>query len=208
MRELVDEQLADEQFGFRKGRGCADAVRILRMIIEKYAEWGEDLWIATLDVEKAFDRVRHSRLFEALLAGGVDASVIAALRRLYSDLQASVVAMPEEESIRFQIERGVRQGDPLSPLLFNLIIHQVLEEVRGLWKRRGYGTNVGASIRGERLTHVAFADDMTLVTTTWASMKRMLSMLRNALAQRGLALHPSKFKLQTNKSEWQPRGDV
>ena len=153
MRDVMDSKLADEQFGFRKGRGCSDAIHILRVVIEKSAEWGEQLWIATLDVEKAFDRVHHSSLFEALIAGKVDASVVAALSRLYADLWASVELWPGEESRTFQVQRGVRQGDPLSPSLFNLVLNQVLEEVRSAWRRRGYGTNVGASFRGERLTH-------------------------------------------------------
>ena len=41
MRGLLDTQIADEQFGFRRVRGCADAVHILRTIIEKSSEWGE-----------------------------------------------------------------------------------------------------------------------------------------------------------------------
>ena len=65
MQVQIDGLLADEQFGFRKGRGCADAVHILRTVIQKSAEWDEELWIATLDVEKAFDRVHHSCLFDA-----------------------------------------------------------------------------------------------------------------------------------------------
>ena len=63
------------------------------------------------------------------------------------------------------------------------------------------------SIAGDRVTHVAFADDMTLVATSWLSMKRMLSTLRQALARRGLAPHPSKCKLQTNSPQVQA-GDV
>lgn len=51
---------------------------------------GEQQWVATLDVEKAFDRVHHSSLFDALVAGEIDASMIAALSRLYADLHASI----------------------------------------------------------------------------------------------------------------------
>ena len=50
----IQETLSEEQFGFRKGRGCADAVHVMRMIVEKSAEWGEDLWVAALDVENRF----------------------------------------------------------------------------------------------------------------------------------------------------------
>ena len=63
MRDLLDTQIADEQFGFRRRRGCADAVHIFRTIIGKSSEWGEELWIATLDVKKAFDCVHQSCLY-------------------------------------------------------------------------------------------------------------------------------------------------
>ena len=208
IKDDMDKRLAEEQYGFIRGRGCADAVHILRAIIEKSAEWGEQLWVATLDVEKAFDRVHHANLFESLVDGKVDASIIGALRRLYANMRASVVLGDGQESRGVNVQRGVRQGDPLSPLLFNLILNQVLEEVRTIWETRGYGTNVGSTLRGRRLTHVAFADDMTLVSRSWLSMKRMVLTLREALARRGLALHPAKCKVQTNISELQQRGSI
>ena len=80
-----------------------------------------------------------------------------------------------------------------------------MEEV---WKRRGYGTNVGQSLDGRRLTHVAFADDMTLVARSWLSLRRMVALLREALARRGLQLHPSKCKAQTNSLADVRRGSV
>ena len=206
LQPLLDARIADEQFGFRGGRGCSDAVHILRLVIEKSAEWGEELWIATLDAEKAFDRVHHSCLFQALIESGVDTSIIASLHRLYADMKATVVLWPGEESRTFDVQRGVRQGDPLSPILFNLVLNQTLEEVGAVWRRRGYGTNVGQDVRGDRLTHIAFADDVTLVARTWLSMKRMLIMIRDALSRRGLSLHPSKCKVQTNKGDCNIRG--
>ena len=59
---------------------------------------------------------------------------------------------------------------------------------------------------GHRLTHCAFADDMTLIARNWTSMKRMLAMVRRSLAQFGLTLHPSKCKVQTNRIVHFPRG--
>ena len=65
---------------------------------------------------------------------------------------------------------------------------------------------VGEGLGGRRLTHVAFADDMTLVARSWLSLKRMVLLLRDKLRQKGLALHPSKCKAQTNISDWTKRG--
>lgn len=113
-----------------------------------------------------------------------------------------------KQCFQYYDKEGVRQGDPLLPLLFNRVINQALEEALVVWRRRGYGTALGQYLRVERLTHVAFADDVTLVSRDWLPMKRMLSKLRKSLAAQGLTLHPSKYNLQTNSVEWKRRRDV
>ena len=90
----IEGRLSEEQFGFRRGRGCSDAVRVMRLIVEKSADFGEELWMAALDVEKAFDKVHHAALFEALLATCIDANVRAALRRLYCQMSGYVALWP------------------------------------------------------------------------------------------------------------------
>ena len=76
----IDRRLSSEQFGFRPGRGCADAIHILRMVIEKSLERGEELWVATLDVEKAFDRIHHTSLFDALVFNVTSSPTVGELR--------------------------------------------------------------------------------------------------------------------------------
>ena len=81
-------------------------MHMLRIVIDKSSEWGEELWIAA----KAFDKVHHSVLFDSLVNCRVDPNVITALRKLYCDLTAHVVLWPGTESRSFGIERHVRQG--------------------------------------------------------------------------------------------------
>ena len=120
----IDGSLSEEQFGFRRRRGCA-AAHALRIVVKKAAQWGEELWVATLDVEKASDRLHHSSLFQTLLKLNVDPRMVAALRRLYSDMRAHVLLRPGGDSQMLMIQRGARRGDPLSPLLFNLGLDEV-----------------------------------------------------------------------------------
>ena len=138
----------------------------------------------------------------------VPAYVVAMLKRLYLEMSGYIALQPGCSSRTFKVQRGVRQGDPLSPLLFNLVLDGVLEEARKIWRQRKYGTNVGQDVRGDRITHVAFADDQILVARTWLPLKRMILTLKESLARRGLSLHPSKCKVQTNVESWKNRGDV
>ena len=77
-------------------------------------EWGEDLWTATLDVGKAFDRVQHSVFVDALLRHRVDVSTVSVLRRLQFGVKGCVSMWPGVDSQHFGMNQGVKQGDPLS----------------------------------------------------------------------------------------------
>ena len=67
---------------------------------------------------------------------------------------------------------------------------------------------MGHYCNATRLTHVAFADDCTLIARSWTSLKRMVLQLLEALWKRGLSLHPTNCKIQTNIDTWESRGDV
>jgi hypothetical protein len=139
-------------------------------------------------------------LFAALLSNGINSSVVGVLRRLYFSIKGYISLWSGADSRHFEVARGVRQGDPLSPILFNLVLDGALQEVSTIWQKRGYGSNIGHEIRGRRLTHIAFADDQTLIANSWLSLRRMIELLRDALLRRGLSLHPSKCKVQTNQT--------
>ena len=80
-----------------------------------------------------------------------------------------------------------------------MVLEKVLAELEPKWQRQGYGTIVGSSYASPRtLTHVGFADDLTLVAKTWESLKEMLLDLKAAMRKVGLNLHPEKCKVQTN----------
>ena len=78
-----------------------------------------------IDLKKAFDRVDHKALFHSLRQQ-MDCEYVQLLERLYQQQYGNVGAY------RFPITRGVRQGDILSPLLFNAVLEHAMQK----WKQK------------------------------------------------------------------------
>ena len=76
IRETLDRLQPYDQAGFRSSFGCSDHVHALRQLAEKAAGWGQTEWAASLDLEKAFDKVLHSFVFGSLAGTGVETDVI------------------------------------------------------------------------------------------------------------------------------------
>ena len=110
---LLESKQDQEQGGFRADYSCSDIVMFMRLTAEKADEWGEEIWAASLDLEKAFDKVYHSSVLDALLEAEVAPDIVKFLCRIYEKQAAYVSLHSNCKSRLFQILRGVRQGDPL-----------------------------------------------------------------------------------------------
>ena len=161
------------------------------------------LWLGLVDFEKAFDTVEHAPLWDALEELGVEAEYIDLLKTLYRE-QASTVLVGEE-SRTFALERGVKQGDPLSSLLFLAVMEIIFRRLKTRWGRlnlRRSGSYYGVVVDDARdpLTNLRFADDVLLVSTSRKDVKRMIAELAKEALKFGLKLHAGKTKILTNES--------
>ena len=82
---ILEAHQSDDQFGFRAKRRIDDEFIILESVITKSMEFNMPLWMASLDLRKAFDRIEFKSLFEALRTQDVPESYIALLSTLYSE---------------------------------------------------------------------------------------------------------------------------
>ena len=162
---LIDEM----QFGFRPGRGTTDAIFIVRQLQEKYLGRKRELWMAFLDLEKAFDRVPREVVWWALGQMNVDRSLINVIMSMYKNARASV-KVNGVGGRDFPVEVGVHQGSVLSPLLFII----VMEALSRTFSDRGLPWEL------------LYADDLVLLADTEDELKRKAAKVEEWVREEGV----------------------
>ena len=156
MLHTLDQHQPREQAGFRSGFSTIDHIQVISQLQEKADEYNIPPFFAFVDYEKAFDSIEFNPLFEALENQGVEAAYITLLRDLYNGATSTLKLHRESDKINLQ--RGVRQGDNISPKLFRptaCLLDAIINKIN--WE--GNGINID----GEHLSHLIFADDIVLV---------------------------------------------
>ena len=182
IRNKVYTEIADHQCGFIEGKGTANAIYILRQIIDRILEVHKDLYVCFIDYTKAFDRVRHEEIITILQQLNIDGKDLRIIKNIYREQKAAVRV--EEETSNFQnIKRGVRQGCVLSPDLFSLhseMIMRQIEEIEGL------------KIGGHNINNIRYADDTVLTADSEEKLQELLNKVVEESENKGIELNSKK----------------
>jgi len=130
LKRKLEDEIAEEQAGFRAGRGTRDHIVNIRNIIEKCRGHSIPLYLCFIDYSKAFDCISHQELWNIMKDMGFPTHVVKLINKLY-DHQESAVRTSRGDTDWFEIGRGVRQGCILSPQLFNLYAEAIMREALG-----------------------------------------------------------------------------
>lgn len=167
------------QKAFRKVDGTAANLAILQTAMREAKRRVQGLFLAFIDLRKAFDSVAHQTILRVALEAGIPPHFCEYLRAYYA--QGSTLLY----GARIQLVNGVRQGDPLSPVLFNLIVRETLI--------RAEGTGVGFRMcSGYLLQTLAFADDLVLFASSKRGLQTSTDEVLAWLAKAGLRANPGK----------------
>ncbi|KAL3694931.1 hypothetical protein R1sor_008582 [Riccia sorocarpa] len=151
-----------DQTGFVDGRSIMDNVVNLKLCQDLVNTTKEATIFCKLDFEKAFDRVQHEYLWDLLAAMNFNQHFISMAQMLISNGQAKV-HINGRFTKTFKLQRGVRQGCPVSPLLFAISTQPLMRLFRDA-ERRGLLTGVTIP-RGRPLLHKLFANDSGICIT-------------------------------------------
>ena len=175
VRRIV--KIDDMQFGFMAGKGTTDAIFIVRQMQEKYLAKKRDLWMAFVDLEKAFDRVPREVLWWALSSLGVDDWIVSVIKSMYADT-VTMVKLNGKVSKGFKVKVGVHQGSVLSPLLFVIVMEALSRQFRG-------------GLPFELL----YADDLILIAETEGLLVEKIKRWKVGMEEKGLRVNMGKTKV-------------
>ncbi|MGL5774892.1 MAG: RNA-directed DNA polymerase, partial [Aeromonas veronii] len=183
-KRLVDTcPLHPRQRGFRTSPGCSENLEVLRSLFEHCKEERSQFAVVFVDFARAFDSVSHEHFLCVLREMEVDPHVVELIRGSYQDC-VTRVEIGDRLTPEINVKVGVKQGDPMSPLLFNLAMDPLIHGLERLGK--------GLSVSGTKVTTLAFADDLVLVSDSWQGMAHNLGILEAFCEKTGLRVKPSK----------------
>ena len=196
IENTLDEHQPEEQHGFRSGRRVDEHLVSANQVIDKTLSMNTPVWIISLNLSKAFDRVDWPTLWQALRAHGVCEHLDWILQILYAN-QCGQVMGTCDFSENFPSAGGVRQGCVLSPRLFCAVLEWAMRDWRHGMQEQGLTLNDGWG----PLLDLRFADDIVIFGTTQHGVLQMLDSLVVSLERVGLKLNASKTVALTTEAQ-------
>jgi hypothetical protein len=158
-------EMHDLQLGFTAGGGCDNAVFLVKSVIEYFNAYGSNVYVASLDLSKAYDRVNHCKLLMKLFDASVPIDIVLMFSYWFRNLFC-IVEWEKHRSMPFKMLSGVRQGGICSCWLFNLYINKLVR----LLENSGFGCMFNGVYSG----CVFYADDIILMSGSVKKLQKLL----------------------------------
>ncbi|XP_071652959.1 uncharacterized protein [Temnothorax longispinosus] len=197
---IMDQRLRNvvhlnaRQKGFVPEMGCYNNINLLNEVLAM-AKKGKGIVATQVDIAKAFDSLPHPVIKYALLGKGLPKEVVALIMDSYKGAKTTMKC--HNETFDIELKSGVKQGDPLSPFIFNVCMDLIIDRLE---RMEGFQVKEGLSI-----SCLAFADDIILIADTREAASRLMDKLVGSLTRWGMALSIGKFvafSIVTTKDSW------
>jgi hypothetical protein len=182
LADIVELKLGDYQSGFRPNSSTIDNIFTLRQIIEKYYKFNVDTRNTFIDYSHVFDSIIRETILTSLHLNKIPPKIINLIKLTLENTTAKV-KVNNTYTTDFRVDIRVKQGDPLSPTLFNLVLDTVLTQL---------------DLRGNISTHLkqlmAYADDIIILAHTKNSLTEALQQLQKSSMEVGLKINEEKIR--------------
>jgi hypothetical protein len=163
--KYIDHQ---KQFGFKKNSSCSHAIFVLLQALHYAKIKKMRLYTIAIDFSKAFDKVNREYLWCKLIEYGIDIAIIRAIITYYA-ISEIIIQLGEKITTSFRSTVGVRQGGVLSPRLFAIFIHALIDLINEM----ELGVKIGKMV----LDIIAYADDILIITNIKSNAQKMLNII-------------------------------
>ena len=197
-----NNRISRGQKGFMPVQGCLEHNFLLHTTIKHARQSKAELGVAWLDLRNAFGSIPHQAILRALEWHGIPTNTIEWIKRLYDGCTTSVET-PAGATRPIGITQGVKQGCPLSPIVFNLALEPVL--------RAAEAVGHGAEVHGQRIKSLAFADDVVLLGNSPSDLQNQLDEVSRLANWSGLSFNQKKcasLHITAARTQHGPRSDV
>ena len=167
MKNILSSIVKCDQTAYVKGRYIGESIRLISDILEYTEENDISGILFSADFEKAFDSIEHAFLFAVLESFGFDPQFIQWVRTFLNNAESCVMNNGHSTGY-FPLERGTRQGDPLSAYLFILCVESLFIQIRE-------DKNIKGIVVGDHEIKLSvYADDPDFLTLDVKSLQTIL----------------------------------
>ncbi|KAE9542653.1 hypothetical protein AGLY_002564 [Aphis glycines] len=183
LQVYTDEIVGDYQSGFRKNKSTTDHIFVLRQVMERSYEYAKDLHMVFIDYKQAYDSIDREILWKILKNFGLPNKLINMIKLCNTNI-SSRVKVNNEISSPFTINSGLKQGDAMSPALFNMALESVIRKIPR--------TETLNPDEGNIL--LAYADDIVVIGNSQESIQSTVEELMKIGKYIGLTINSGKTK--------------
>ena len=162
----IKNLISPNQIGFMKKMGTSDHVFLLQTIVEKVVKKNKKkLYVVFIDFKKAYDTVNRNRLFNKLRKLGINGTFMQNIEAMYKRTEYCI-KLKGGHTPPITSNLGLKQGCPLSPMLFNLYIDDIKEIYDDLCEP--------VALQSTKLNHFLYADDLVIISLSKEGLQRCL----------------------------------
>ena len=222
-RQIYTVRFRESQCGFRKGRSTINMIFSLRQLQEKCREQQQPLFIAFIDLTKAFDLVSTDGLFKILPRIGCPPKLLSIIKSFHSDMKGTVVfdGSTSSDVVSFSPRSNVKHGCVLAPTLFGIFFaitlkHAFESAAEGIYLRtrsEGKLCNISRSKAKSKVHHrclrdFLFADDAAVTVHSADNLQRLMDRLSQACKDFGLTISLIKTQIMAQEIDLRPHVTV